>query len=74
MLDAIFTCGGSTIRGCTLATLWNFPWQAYVQPDDGHWPTLGMHRGAAPSTSLGRGEHSATQSAITQPSHLYGGA
>ena len=32
-----------------------YPWQAYVQPGDGHWPTLGMHRVAAPSTALSRG-------------------
>ena len=24
-LDAVFTCGGSTIRVCTLATLWSLP-------------------------------------------------
>ena len=27
-------------------------WQVYVQPGDGLWPTLGMHRVAAPSTVL----------------------
>ena len=27
-----------------------YPWQAYVQPGDCHWPTPGMHRAAAPST------------------------
>ena len=32
-----------------------YPWQAYVQPDDGHQPTPGMHRVAAPSTTLSRG-------------------
>ena len=32
-----------------------YPWQASVQPCDGHWPTLGMHRVAAPSTTLSRG-------------------
>ena len=31
------------------------PWQAYVQPGDGHQSTPGMHRVAAPSTTLGRG-------------------
>ena len=30
-------------------------WQAYLQPGDGHWPTPGMHRVAAPSTTLSRG-------------------
>ena len=32
-----------------------YPWQAYVQPGDGHWSTPGMHRVAAPSTTLSRG-------------------
>ena len=32
-----------------------YPWQAYVQPGDGHWSTPGMHRVAAPSATLGRG-------------------
>ena len=30
-------------------------WQAYVQPDDGHGPIPGMHRVAAASTTLIRG-------------------
>ena len=51
-----------------------YPWQAYVQPGDGHQFTPGMHRVAAPSVTLGRGEPSATQSAVPQPIHLYGGA
>ena len=51
-----------------------YPWQAYVQPGDGHWSMPGMHKVAAPSTTLSRGEPSATQSAVPQPSHLYGGA
>ena len=51
-----------------------YPWQAYVQPGDGHHSTPGMHRVAAPSTTLSRGEPSHTQSAVPQPSHLYGGA
>ena len=29
-----------------------YPWQAYVQPGDGHWSMPGMHRVAAPSTTL----------------------
>ena len=45
-----------------------------MQPGDGHWPTPSMHRVAAPSTTLSRGEPSATQSAVPKPSHLYGGA
>ena len=32
-----------------------YPWQAYVQPGDGHWPTAGMHKVAATSTTLSRG-------------------
>ena len=32
-----------------------YPWQAYVQPGDGHQSTPGMHRVAAPSPTLGRG-------------------
>ena len=32
-----------------------YPWQAYVQPSDGHWSTPGMHQVAAPSATLGRG-------------------
>ena len=31
-----------------------YPWQAYVQPGDGHQSTPGMHRVAAPSATLGR--------------------
>ena len=59
---ALFQCFGA------------YSWQAYVQPGDGHWPTPGMHRVAAPSTTLSRGESSAAPSAVLQPSHLYGGA
>ena len=33
-----------------------YPWQAHVQPGDGHWPTPGMHQVAAPSTALSRGD------------------
>ena len=50
------------------------PWQSYVQPGDGHWPTPGMHQVAAPSSGLSRGEPSATQLAVLQPFQLYGGA
>ena len=32
-----------------------YPWQAYVQPGNGHQPTPGMHRLAVPSTTLSRG-------------------
>ena len=45
-----------------------------MQPGDGHWSTPGMHRVAAPPATLGRGEPSATHSAVPQPGHLYGGA
>ena len=51
-----------------------YPWQAYVQPGDGHWSTPGMHRVAAPSATLSRVEPSATQSAVPQPSNLFGWA
>ena len=40
-----------------------YPWQAYVQPGDGHQSTPGMHRVAAPTATLGRVEPSATHSA-----------
>ena len=45
-----------------------------MHPGDGHWPTPGMHRVAALSTTLSCGKPSASQSAVLQPSHLYGGA
>ena len=45
-----------------------------MQSGDGHWPTPGMQRVAAPSTTLSRGEPYAAQSAVPQPCHLYGGA
>ena len=51
-----------------------YPWQLYVQPGNGHQSTPHMHRVAAPSATLGRGEPSATHSAVPQPSHLFGGA
>ena len=44
-----------------------YPWQAYVQPGDGHWSTPGLHRVAAPTATLGRVEPSATHSALPQP-------
>ena len=37
-------------------------WQAYLQHGDGHWSTPGMHRVAAPSTTLRRGEPYASPS------------
>ena len=48
-----------------------YPWQAYVQPGDDHWSMPGMHRVVALSATLGRGEPSATHSAVPQP---FGGA
>ena len=44
-----------------------YPWQAYVQPVDGHRSTPGMHRVAAPTATLGRVEPSASHSAVPQP-------
>ena len=41
---------------------------------DGHWPKPGMHRVAAPSTTLNRGETYAAPSGVPQASHGYGGA
>ena len=47
--------------------------QAYVEPGDGHQSTPGMHRVAAPSTTLGREEPSATQSAVpNHPNYMVG--
>ena len=43
-----------------------YPWQAYVHPGDGHQSTPGMHRVAAPSATLGRGEPSASHLAVPQ--------
>ena len=51
-----------------------YPWQAYVQPGDGHQAMPGMHRVTVPFITLSRGEPSATQSAFPQPSHQYDGA
>ena len=44
-----------------------YPWQAYVQPGDGHQSTPGLHWVAAPSATLGRVQPSATHSAVPQP-------
>ena len=51
-----------------------YPWQAYVQPGNGHWPTPGMSRVAAPSTALSRWEPHDSYSGVPQPSQLYDGA
>ena len=66
--------GAQLLGFVPLPPLGVYLWQAYAQPGDGHWPTPGMHRVAAPSTTLSRGEPYATQSAVSQPSHVYGGA
>ena len=66
--------GAQPLGFAPLQPFGGYPWQAYVQPGDGHQPTCSMHRVAAPSTVLSRGEPYATQSAVPQPSKLYGGA
>ena len=50
-----------------------YPWQAYLHPVDGHWPTPGVHWVADPSTALKRADTSATQSAVLKPFQQYGG-
>ena len=66
--------GAQPLGFVPLQPLGVYPWQAYMQPGDGHWPTPSMHRVAVPSTTLSGGESSATQSPVPQPSHLHGGA
>ena len=47
---------GAQPLGCApLQPFGVYPWPAYVQPDDGHRSMPGMHRVAAPSTTLRRG-------------------
>ena len=58
--------GAQPLGFAPLQPLGVYPWQAYVQPGDGHWSTPGMYRVAAPSATLGRGEPSATHSAVPQ--------
>ena len=55
-LDDIFTYGGSTIRVCTLATLWSLPLAAICETLWWSMSTPGMHQVAAPSATLGRVE------------------
>ena len=55
MLDAIFTLGAQLFGFAPLQPFRVYPWQAYVQPSDGHWPTPDMHRVAAASATLSRG-------------------
>ena len=47
--------GAQPLGFAPLQPLGVYPWQAYVQPGDGHQPPPGMHRVAAPSTTLSRG-------------------
>ena len=47
--------GAQPLGFAPLQPLGVYPWQAYVQPGDGHQPTPGMHRVATPSTTLSRG-------------------
>ena len=42
-LDAIFTYGAQTLGFAPWQPFGVYPWQAYVQPGDGHWSTPGMH-------------------------------
>ena len=66
--------GPQPLGFATLQPFGAYPWQAYVLPGNGHWPTPGMHRVAAPCTALSRGEPSAAQSAVIQSFQLYDGA
>ena len=47
--------GAEPLGFAHLEPLGIYPCQAYVQPGDGPWPTLGMHRVVTPSTTLSRG-------------------
>ena len=50
-----YSCLGAQPLGfAPLQPLGVHPWQAYVQPGDGHQPPPGMHIMAAPSTTLSR--------------------
>ena len=67
-LDAIFTYGGSTIRVCTLATLFEFTHGRHMcNLVVVISPPPGLHQVAAPPATLGRVEPSATHSAVPQP-------
>ena len=74
MLDAVFTYWAQPSGFAPLQPFGAHLWQTYAQPDNDHWPTPGMHRVAAPSTALSRGESPATQSAVLQPFQLFGQA
>ena len=45
-----------------------YPWQAYVQPGDGHQSTPGMYRVTAPSTTLSGGSLLLLSCSLTIPS------
>ena len=47
--------GAQPLEFAPLQPFGAYPWQAYVDPGDGHCPTPGMHLVAAPSTALSRG-------------------
>ena len=74
-LDAMHSPMGTQPLGfAPLQPFGVYPRQAYMQPGDGpQTHTWYACRVTAPSTSLSRGEPSATQSAVPHPSHLYGG-
>ena len=44
--------GAQPLGFAPLHTFGVYPWQAYVQPGDGHWSMPGIHRVAAPSGYL----------------------
>ena len=47
--------GAQLVGFAPLQPLGVYPWQSYVQPGDGNWPTPDVHRVADPSTTLRRG-------------------
>ena len=51
-LDVIFTYGAQPLGFAPPQPFGVYPWQAYVQPGDGHLPTPHTHKVAAPSTTL----------------------
>ena len=53
--DAVFTYGSQPLGFAPLQPFGIYPQQAYVKPGDGHQSMPGMHRVAAPSTTLSRG-------------------
>ena len=69
ILDAIFTNGAQPLQ-----PFGAYPWQIYVHPGDGHWPSQGMHQVAAPSPALSRGEPSASHSSVLLLFQHYGQA